>query len=76
VGLQKRKAKVRDSKTSYHQRKPDGERQAQEHKHRNQDYLASSELSSPSIVNPGYPNTPEKQGCDLKITSHDDDSGI
>jgi hypothetical protein len=28
--------------------------------------LASSETSSPSTVNHGYPNTPEKQDSDLK----------
>jgi hypothetical protein len=28
---------------------------------KNQDYLASSESSSPITANPGYPNTPEKQ---------------
>ena len=33
---------------------------------RNQDYLASSEPSSATTVNPGYPNTPEKQDYDLK----------
>jgi hypothetical protein len=33
---------------------------------RNQDYLASSEPSSLTTVNPGYPNTPEKQNSDLK----------
>ena len=33
---------------------------------RNQDYLASSEPSSPTTANPGYPNTPEKQDYDLK----------
>jgi hypothetical protein len=33
---------------------------------RNQDYLASSELSSPNTTSPGYPNTPEKQDSDLK----------
>ena len=33
---------------------------------RNQSYLASSELSSPNTVSPGYPNTPEKQDSDLK----------
>jgi hypothetical protein len=33
---------------------------------RNQDYLASSEPSSPTTANPGYPNTPEKQDFDLK----------
>jgi hypothetical protein len=32
----------------------------------NQDYLASSEPSSPTTVNPGYPNTPKKQNSDLK----------
>jgi len=33
---------------------------------RNQDYLASSESSSPTKENTGYPNTPEKQDLDLK----------
>jgi hypothetical protein len=33
---------------------------------RNQDYLAPSEPSSPTTVNPGYPNTAEKQDSDLK----------
>ena len=33
---------------------------------RNQDYLASPELNTPTIASPGYPNTPEKQGLDLK----------
>jgi hypothetical protein len=33
---------------------------------RNHGYLAYSEPSSPTIVNPGYPNTPEKQDSDLK----------
>jgi len=33
---------------------------------RNQDYLASSEPSSPNTANVGYPNTPEKQDLDLK----------
>jgi hypothetical protein len=43
---------------------------------RNQGYLASSDPSFPNTVNPYYPNTPEKQDSDLKITSHDDDRGI
>jgi hypothetical protein len=34
---------------------------------RNQDYLASSEPSTPTTVSPGYPNTPEKQDSDLKL---------
>uniref|UniRef100_A0A8C6G7V4 Uncharacterized protein n=1 Tax=Mus spicilegus TaxID=10103 RepID=A0A8C6G7V4_MUSSI len=33
---------------------------------RNQDYLASSEPSSPATASPEYPNTPEKQDSDLK----------
>jgi hypothetical protein len=33
---------------------------------RNQGYLASSEPSSPTTVSPEDPNTPEKQGTDLK----------
>ena len=33
---------------------------------RNQDYMASSEPNSPTIVNPGYTITPEKQDMDLK----------
>jgi len=39
---------------------------------RNQDCLALSEPSFPNKANGGYPNTPEKQDLDLKITSHDD----
>ena len=33
---------------------------------RNQDHLASSEPSTPTTASPGHPNTPEKQGSDLK----------
>jgi hypothetical protein len=33
---------------------------------RNQGYLASSELNSPIIANPGYTIIPEKQDMDLK----------
>ena len=33
---------------------------------RNQDYLSSSEPSSTTTVNPGYPKTQEKQDSDLK----------
>jgi hypothetical protein len=33
---------------------------------RNQGYLASSETNSPTIVNPGYTITPEKQDMYLK----------
>jgi hypothetical protein len=33
---------------------------------RNKGYLALSESSSPTTVNPGYPNTPEKQDSDFK----------
>ena len=32
----------------------------------NQDYLASSEPSTPTTASPGYPTTPEKQDSDLK----------
>jgi hypothetical protein len=42
---------------------------------RNQDYLAPSEPSSSTKVNPGYPNTPENQDW-FKTKSHDDDRGI
>jgi hypothetical protein len=42
---------------------------------RNQEYLTSLELNSPNIASPGYTITAEKQDLDLKITSHDDDSG-
>jgi hypothetical protein len=38
---------------------------------RNQEPWASSEPSTPTTKSPGYPNTPEKQDGDLKITSHD-----
>jgi hypothetical protein len=43
---------------------------------RNQGYLASSETSCSTTASPGYPNTPEKQDFDLKITSHNDDRGL
>jgi hypothetical protein len=33
---------------------------------RNQGYLASSESNYPTIANPGYTITPEKQDMDLK----------
>jgi hypothetical protein len=33
---------------------------------RNQDHSPSSEQSSPTTLSPGYPNTPKKQGSDLK----------
>jgi hypothetical protein len=33
---------------------------------RNQDHSASPETSTPTTVSPGYPNTAEKQGSDLK----------
>jgi hypothetical protein len=33
---------------------------------RNQEYLASSEPSSPTTASLGYPNTPKKQDSDLK----------
>jgi ribosome recycling factor len=33
-----------------------------------QGYMASSEPSSPTAASPVYPNTPEKQDLDLKIT--------
>jgi hypothetical protein len=33
---------------------------------RNQEHWASSEPSTPTTTNPGYPNTPEKQDTDLK----------
>ena len=39
---------------------------------RNQNYLAPSEHSSLTKESPGYPNIPEKEDSDLKITSHDD----
>ena len=35
-------------------------------RNRNQGYLALSKPSSPITVRPVYPNTPEKQGSDLK----------
>jgi hypothetical protein len=34
---------------------------------RNQGYLASSELSSPTTASPEHPNTPKKQDSDLKL---------
>jgi hypothetical protein len=43
---------------------------------RKQGYLALSEPNSLTTAIPEYPNTPEKQDSDLKITSHDDDRGL
>jgi hypothetical protein len=43
---------------------------------KNQGYKKSSEPSSPTTANTGYPNTLEKQDLNLKITSHDADSGL
>lgn len=43
---------------------------------RNQEYLASSEPSSPTKENTRYPNTPVKQDLDLKITFFDNDGGL
>jgi hypothetical protein len=43
---------------------------------RNQDYLASSEPSTPNTDSPEYPNTPAKQDSDFKIISHDTDRGL
>jgi len=42
----------------------------------NQDYLASSEPSSPTTACTRYHNTAKKQDLDLKITSYDDDRGL
>jgi hypothetical protein len=36
------------------------------HTNRNQEHWASSEHSTPTTTNPGYPNTPEKGDMDLK----------
>jgi hypothetical protein len=38
---------------------------------RNQDYLASSEPSTPTSERPEYSNIPEKQDLEFKIISHD-----
>jgi hypothetical protein len=37
------------------------------HTNTTQDYLVSSEPSTPTTASPGYPNTPEKQDSDLKL---------
>jgi hypothetical protein len=34
---------------------------------RNQEYLASTEPSSPTTANPGYPNIPKEQDSYLKL---------
>ena len=34
---------------------------------RNQEHWASSKLSKPTTVSPGYTNTPKKQDLDLKL---------
>jgi hypothetical protein len=51
----------------YHQRFPDGKGKRKNFTNRNQEQWASSEPSTPTIVSPGYPNTPEKQAVDLKL---------
>ena len=33
--------------------------------------MEASECNSPTTASPGYPNIPEKQELDLKITGHD-----
>jgi hypothetical protein len=43
---------------------------------RNQDYLASSEPSTPTTASPRYHNTLEKQDLDLTIISHDAGRGF
>jgi hypothetical protein len=43
---------------------------------RNRGYLASSEPSYSTTASPGYSQQLEKQGLDLKITSHDADRGF
>jgi len=43
---------------------------------RNQDYMASSEPSSPTKANTEYSNTSEKQDLDLKITFDHDAGGL
>jgi gas vesicle protein len=53
---------VRDSKTSYHERYTDGERQGQQKPR----LLGIIRTSSPTTSSSGYANTPEKQDSDLK----------
>ena len=38
--------------------------------------MAPSKPNSPTTGSPGYPNTPEKQDLDLKITAQDADRGL
>jgi SMC interacting uncharacterized protein involved in chromosome segregation len=37
-----------------------------DHMNSNQDHWTSSEHSTPTTANPGYPNTPKKQDSDIK----------
>jgi hypothetical protein len=46
------------------------------HINRNQDYLESSEHSTPTWVNSVYPNILEKQDLDLKIIINDAVRGL
>jgi hypothetical protein len=64
--LRRKKLQPEKARAYKHQRLPDGKRQHKNLTNRNQDYLASSEPSTPTTINPGYPNTPEKQDSDLK----------
>jgi hypothetical protein len=43
---------------------------------RNQDYIESSEASSPTRASPGYPNKLKKTRFGFKITSHNADRGL
>jgi len=43
---------------------------------KSQEYLVSSESSTSTKANTGYPNTPEKQDLGIKITYHDYDKGL
>ena len=43
---------------------------------RNQGNMVPSEINCPTTASTGYPNTPEKQDLDLKITAQDADRGL
>lgn len=76
IDLQEGQAPVRDSKTTNTRDNCMAKGKPKKLTNRNQGYLATSVPSSPITASLQYPNTPEKQELDLKITSHDTDRGF
>jgi hypothetical protein len=69
TGLQTHRRKNLQSETERPSTTRDNQIAKGKHKkltNRNQDYLATSELSLPTKASRGFPNTPEKQDVDVK----------